>query len=224
MDSIITYLLIYNQYLITIIGELLLFISQHIPLKQMIFDDSNSPEYQKFKVDRLPTILKFEKVDYKLLLAYYKHKYNKTLKPVQRRNGKSIPKKTKCPKCGAPHEYIYDNNGNKGQFKCKVCQLTFKEANYATKPLVFICPYCGATLTEQKQRKQFKIHKCNNSKCSYYQRNIKKLPKDFLILPININTSFTIYTVNSILTSLRWIYIQFQNMLQDLVLKSLILI
>ena len=157
MDSIITYLLIYNQYLITIIGELLLFISQHIPLKQMIFDDSNSPEYQKFKVDRLPTILKFEKVDYKLLLAYYKHKYNKTLKPVQRRNGKSIPKKTKCPKCGAPHEYIYDNNGNKGQFKCKVCQLTFKEANYATKPLVFICPYCGATLTEQKQRKQFKM-------------------------------------------------------------------
>ena len=93
MDSIITYLLIYNQYLITIIGELLLFISQHIPLKQMIFDDSNSPEYQKFKVDRLPTILKFEKVDYKLLLAYYKHKYNKNVKPVQRRNGKSIPKK-----------------------------------------------------------------------------------------------------------------------------------
>ena len=100
MDSIITYLIAYNQYLITIIGELLLFISQHIPLKQMIFDDSNSPEYQKFKVDKLPTILKFEKVDYKLLLAYYKHKYNKTVKPVQRRNGKSIPEKIKCPKCG----------------------------------------------------------------------------------------------------------------------------
>ena len=63
MDSIITYLITYNQYLISIIGELLLFISQHIPLKQMIFDDSNSPEYQKFKVDRLPTILRFEKVD-----------------------------------------------------------------------------------------------------------------------------------------------------------------
>ena len=88
MDSIITYLLIYNQYLITIIGELLLFISQHIPLKQMIFDDSNSPEYQKFKVDKLPTILKFEKVDYKLLLTYYKHKYNNIVKSVQRRTGK----------------------------------------------------------------------------------------------------------------------------------------
>ena len=150
MDSIITYLIAYNQYLITIIGELLLFIVQYIPLKQMVFDDSNSPEYQKFKVDKLPTILKFEKVDYKLLLAYYKHKYNKNVKPVQRRNGKSIPKKIKCPKCGAPHEYIYDNNGNKGQFKCKICQLPFKETNYATKPIVFICPYCGATLTEQK--------------------------------------------------------------------------
>ena len=114
MDSIITYLISYNQYLITTISELFLFISQHITLKQMIFDDSNSSEYQKFKVNKLPTILKFEKVDYKLLLTYYKYKYNKTLKPVQIRNGKSIPKKTKCPKCGAPHEYIYNNKGNKG--------------------------------------------------------------------------------------------------------------
>ena len=135
MDSIITYLLAYNQYLIKIIYQLLLFISKHIPLKQMTFDESNSPEYQKLKVDKLPKILKFEKVDYILLLAYYKHKYNKTVKPVQRRNGKSIPEKTKCPKC-------------------------------------------GATLTEQKQRKHFRIHKCNNSKCSYYQKNLKKLPKD----------------------------------------------
>ena len=143
----------------------------------MAFDDSNSPEYQKFKVDKLHKILKFEKVDYKLLLAYYKQKYNKSLKPVQRRNGKSIPEKIKCPKCGAPHEYIYDNNGNKGQFQCKVCGLTFKETNFATKPLVFICPYCGTTLTEQKQRKHFRIHKCKNNKCSYYQNNLKKLPK-----------------------------------------------
>ena len=72
--------------------------------------------------------------------------------------------------------YIYDNNGNKGQYKCKVCNLSFKETNYATKPIVFICPYCGATLAEQKQRKHFRIHKCNNSKCSYYQKNLKKLP------------------------------------------------
>ena len=88
MDSIITYLITYNQYLIKIIYQFIIFFNTHITKKQMIFDDSNSPEYQKFKVDRLPTILKFEKVDYKLLLTYYKHKYNNIVKSVQRRTGK----------------------------------------------------------------------------------------------------------------------------------------
>ncbi|MFR1904958.1 MAG: hypothetical protein ACLS28_03860 [Clostridium neonatale] len=178
MDSIITYLLLYNQYLIKIIYELLLFISKYIPLKHLSFDDSNSPQYQKFKIDKLPTILKFEKVDYILLLAYYNHKYNKILKPVQRRNGKSIPKSIVCPKCDAPHDYIYDNNGSKGQFQCKVCSLTFKENNNATKPLVFKCPYCGHTLGIQKERKHFRIHKCGNSKCCYYLSNLSKISKN----------------------------------------------
>lgn len=34
MDSIITYLLTYNQYLVKIICELVLFISKHIPISQ----------------------------------------------------------------------------------------------------------------------------------------------------------------------------------------------
>ena len=178
MDSIITYLLIYNQYLINIIGELLLFISKHIPLKQTIFDDSNSPKYQKFKVDKLPKIIKFEKVDYILLLGYYKHKYNKLVKPVNRRNGKSIPKETICPKCGALHEYIYDNNGSKGQYLCKVCGLTFKENNFASKALNFKCPYCNTTLDIYKKKKSFIVHKCRNPKCSYYLNNLKKLPNN----------------------------------------------
>ena len=178
MDSIITYLLIYNQYLIKIIYQLIGFIAQHIPLKQMQFDDSNSPKYQKFKVDKLPIIKRFEQVDYKLLLAYYKHKYNKIIKPVQRRNGKTIPDKIICPKCGATHEYIYDNNGSKGQYQCKVCGTAFQESNFVTKPLVFKCPYCGSTLTERKERKHFKVHKCTNNKCSYYLANLKKLDKD----------------------------------------------
>ena len=51
MNSIIQYLLIQNQYLLQIISFLFKFICKHIPLKQWIFNDSNSPEYQKFKVD-----------------------------------------------------------------------------------------------------------------------------------------------------------------------------
>ena len=53
MDSIITYLIAYNQYLITIIGELLLFIVQYIPLKQMVFDDSNSPEKDNSRISTM---------------------------------------------------------------------------------------------------------------------------------------------------------------------------
>ena len=177
MDSIITHLILYIQYLHKIIYDLILFIYKNIPLGQMSFDDSNSPKYQKFKVYKLPKIIKFEKVDYQLLLAYYKHKYNKTIKAVQRRNGNTISTKVICPKCGAPHDYIYDNNGGNGQYKCKVCGLTFKEKNFATTPIVFKCPYCETTLTEKKQRKHFKVHKCTNPKCSYYLRNLKKLPK-----------------------------------------------
>lgn len=178
MDSIITYLLLYIQYLLKINSELLLFIAKYIPLKQWAFEDSHSPEYQKFKVDKLPKIVRFEKVDYELLLAYYKHKYNKLIKPVQRRNGKFVPENIVCPKCGAPNQYIYDNNGNRGQYQCKVCGENFNETNHATKPIIFICPYCGQTLSPKKDRKHFRIHKCVNSKCSYYLKNLAKLPKD----------------------------------------------
>ena len=36
---------------------LIQFICRYIPLKQWAFDDSHSPKYQKFKVDRLPKIV-----------------------------------------------------------------------------------------------------------------------------------------------------------------------
>ena len=62
MNSIIQYLLIQNQYFLQIISFLFKFICKFIPLRQFAFDDSHSPEYQKFKIDkplradfRLPT-------------------------------------------------------------------------------------------------------------------------------------------------------------------------
>ena len=77
-----------------VISQLLMFISKYIPLKQWAFDDSHSPEYQKFKVDKLPKIFNPEPVDYQLLLAYYKHKYGKTVKPVNRRSKETIVAET----------------------------------------------------------------------------------------------------------------------------------
>lgn len=178
MSSIITYLVLYNQYLIKQIAELLLFIAKYIPLKQLAFEDSNSPAYQKFKLDKLPIIKKFEKQDFNFLLEYYSHKYGKALKPVQRRNGRTIPEDTICPLCDAPYLYIYDNNGGKGQFQCKVCGHTFSVGEKVVSPITLICPYCQHTLSPTKNRKHFIVHKCINKKCSYYKGNLKLLPKD----------------------------------------------
>ena len=85
MGNIIHYVVVYNQYLLKIIFDLLTFIARYIPLKQKIHDDSMSPKYQKFKIDRLPIIKRYEKVDWQFLQEYYKWKYGKEKKPIRRR-------------------------------------------------------------------------------------------------------------------------------------------
>lgn len=178
MDSIITYLVLYNQYLLKQIYQLLLFIAKYIPLKQWAYDDSHSPEYQKFKVDKLPKIFKPDPIDYQFLLVYYEHKYGKTVKPIKHRAQNTVPETTKCPRCGAPHIYIYKNNGSKGQNLCKICNERFNPTNIYNRPLALRCPYCNHILVPKKDRKHFRIHKCVNSNCSYYQQNLKRLPKN----------------------------------------------
>lgn len=178
MDTIISHLLCLNQYLLKIIFQLLQFIAEYIPLKQWAHDDSQSPEYQKFKTDKLPIIIKPEKQDYRFLLEYYKWKYNKELTPVKRRKESSIPEDTVCPRCGAPMPYIYDNNGGKGEYQCKVCSQTFVSGKIVTASLKLKCPYCNHELVRIKDRKHFIIHKCINDKCCYYINNLRKLPKD----------------------------------------------
>lgn len=178
MDSIILLLLQYIQYLHKQINELLSFIAQSIPLSQWSFEDSNSPKYQKFKVDKLPTIIKFEKQDYLFLIEYYLWKYHRPLLPVIRRNGTPVPNSTVCPRCDAPHDFIYANNGSEGQFLCKVCNERFNEVNHASKPLSLKCPYCGLSLEKKKSRLHFNIHKCTNNSCSYYKSNLSKLSKN----------------------------------------------
>ena len=62
--DIILYLLQFIQYQHKQICWLLNFICRYIPLKQWAFDDSHSPKYQKFKIDKLPKIIYYEKWDY----------------------------------------------------------------------------------------------------------------------------------------------------------------
>lgn len=178
MNSIITYLLWYIQYLEEIISDLLIFIAKFIPLKQFAFDDANSPNYQKFKTDKLPVIKKYEKQDYGFLLEYYIWKYGKPIKSISHRNGKDIPASVVCPVCGAPHQYIYDNTDGRGGLLCKVCGCIFSSGEKDRKSLVLSCPYCDHVLQPKKGRKHFTVHKCINKRRGYYLANLKKLPQD----------------------------------------------
>lgn len=178
--NIIHYLLTIIQYQHQQICWLILFICKYIPLKQWAHEDSHSPKYQKFKVDEPPVIIKHEMFDYKELIEYFFHRYGKRISPVSvRKNSeRNIPEDTFCPRCGAPHNYLYDNNGGNGQFRCKVCSQTFKTGEQYKKPIRIKCPHCGSTLVVVKKRKVFHVHKCLSKKCPYYLSRKKILPKN----------------------------------------------
>ena len=174
-------------YLLTIIQEqyqticwLILFICRYISLKQWAHDEIHSPAYQKFTTDKLPIIKPFVKQDWQLWNEYYRLRYGKEVTPVKPQKGKTrtVPVDITCPLCGAPHDYIYDNTGGRGQFKCKICRQTFVNGEKVTTPLKLLCPYCNHALQPVKDRKHFRKHKCINDNCPFYIRNLKKLPAD----------------------------------------------
>ena len=185
--DIIQYLLSVIQYLYQQNCWLISFICRYIPLKQWAYDDSHSPKYQKFKVDELPRIQTFIKQDWQFLLEYYRWRYGKTIKPVQRRNGRSVPEDIACPLCGAPHHFIYDNNGGNGQYQCKVCGQTFSSGDRVTTPFRLLCPHCGHSLAAKKDRRQFILHKCVNPKCPYYLHNLGNVDEEDLKEPYGKN-------------------------------------
>ncbi len=178
--DIILYLLQFIQYQHKQICWLLNFICRYIPLKQWAHDDSNSPKYQKFKIDELPLILNVEPWDYQDFMAYLKWRYKddyKPIKPIRRRSECDIDEDCKCPRCNAPSIYLYKNNGSKGQLLCKVCDTKFSPEENRHTSLKLRCPHCMNTLVPKKDRKHFIIHKCVNPKCPYYIHNLKKVDK-----------------------------------------------
>lgn len=126
-----------------------MFIVKNIPFKSTDYNVT-SPKYNKLTIDKLPIIKKPEQLSYILLLDEYRTKHGKDLKPAISRGGNSVPADTVCPRCGAPHKYIYDNNGGRGQFKCKVCGLNFNKGKTGLKPITLLCPYCGHVLAQKR--------------------------------------------------------------------------
>lgn len=182
MYTIIPLLLAHIQELNKQISFLFKFIVKNIPLNLEKSKDNSlySPKYNKLKVDSLPIIKVHEKKDYKLLLQQYLKEHGKPLKPIKSRGKHPVPSGVHCPCCNAPHEYIYDNTGGRGQFLCKVYDTHFNRQNYIDNRSELCCPHCGKALELKKKRKLFNIHKCTNPNCSYYKNSLNSLSKDDL--------------------------------------------
>lgn len=186
--DIILYLLQTIQALYQQNCWLIQFICRYIPLKQWAYDDSHSPKYQKYKVDELPKVIRREVWHYKDFIPYIEWRYGKKITPVKRRKDSDIPSDCICPQCNAPHEYLYRNNGSKGQILCKVCGTRFSNnENRFEHKYSLRCPHCSHSLVKKKHRTYFNIFKCVNPKCPYYLRNLKKVDKKHLDEPYGKN-------------------------------------
>ena len=177
MTNIISWLLIYIKLQEKVISYLLtLLIGKNVFPKP---DVPISKKYRPMQIDAQPIIEKLEKLDYKILLADYELKHGTPLKAIKRRkNAKNkVPTSVSCPRCSAPHQYIYDNNGGKGQFLCKICSFIFFSKIKYSKTAIIKCPYCRATLVKVKERQQFNVLKCKNDNCSFYLNNLNSMSK-----------------------------------------------
>ncbi len=141
------------------------------------------PHYRDFEIDPLAPLeaakfIKPEKqLNYKSLLDEYLHKHGKQLQPVHPRKNSTVPPDiVECPVCGAPHQYLYFNNGKlKSQLKCKVCSNTFPLQKRFHRDTKYCCPYCQKHLFVWKERKEVTIYKCPNRNCPHRIRELAKL-------------------------------------------------
>lgn len=145
-------------------------------LDKVTDDEPIDKEYRKLEVDELPILIANESLNYKDLLKQYFTEHQKDITPVKTRKGATpIPNNIKCPKCNAPHNYLYDNNGGRGQYQCKICKCNFNLKNYYSKPIKLKCPHCSKALSRIKERSNFFVHKCTNNDCSYYQNKLNSM-------------------------------------------------
>lgn len=118
---------------------------------------------------------------YTVLLDNYRRKQGKELRPVKRRGGKTVPADAVCPYCGAPPQYVYDNNGGRGEFWCKICDSKFS-IRKPSKDDDPYCPFCYSKLSTIKTRKTFDIYRCNNTRCPYRKRKLSAMTPEQKVL------------------------------------------
>lgn len=150
-------------------------------LRKAVFTQKHSTSegepYAGFKVDEKPITGK-ELIEmqepvpsFNQLNQQHLEETGKPIKPVNRKS--ELPFKGECPHCGAPNEYIYDNN-NKGQYLCKACKNTFQVNIHKYDEVGFYCPHCHNKLQIIHDRSGYIVYSCLNNSCSYYKDSLKR--------------------------------------------------
>ena len=174
MSKIISVLITFLNKINKIIWKIILFLSKFIKIEDLdkISDKPADEHYRLFKVDEQPIIDPFVKIEHKNYKQLIK---DNNIKPVSRRNGKTITIDIKCPCCGAPKEYLYDNTGKQNQFICKICSYIFSTNPNKDKDVILKCPHCRYQLALKHHREDFDVFTCTNDKCSFYLKNKESL-------------------------------------------------
>ena len=174
MSKIISVIIVFLNRINKIIWKFIIFLSKFIKIDDIehLNDKPTDERYRLFKVDKQPIIEPFVTIEHK----DYKQLVNdNNIKPIKRRNGKSITIDVSCPCCGASKDYLYDNNGKQNQFECKVCSYIFSINPNKDKDVILKCPHCKYQLSLVHHRDDFDVYRCQNNNCSYYIKNKSSL-------------------------------------------------
>lgn len=144
-----------------------------------------SPNYRDFRQEAVPPLRECPPSkpvlgldDWKDRLSAYESAHGRALKPVSARSPeRRVPEHCRCEVCGAPHDYLYLNDGKKRtQYRCKVCShLGMIERHRRTSSTGLRCPHCGAGLFTWKVNGQETIYKCGSRHCGFYLENLARL-------------------------------------------------
>jgi len=172
MSKIISIIISFLNRINKFTWKIIIFLSKFVKVNEVnhLDDKPEDVKYRLFNVDDPAIIEPFVEIEHKDWKQLVK---NNNIKPIKRRNGKSITTNIKCPCCGAPKDYIYDNTGKQNQFQCKVCSFIF--SNHKVKDVILKCPHCKHTLSLRASREDFDVYVCQNKKCSFYLNNKSSL-------------------------------------------------
>ena len=111
------------------------------------------------------------------MLAAFERENGHPLAPIRhRRPALQVPPATTCPRCQAPADYLYFNDGQKrSQVCCKVCEELFQLAKRHRPVTKYWCPHCQAALFRWKQHDLEIIYKCPNDNCPAYLKAKQQL-------------------------------------------------